>query len=203
MFQRYQLSNLAIEPGLIQDSLLVSPEQCGRPEHKQFLHQLKGLPTRWKDKEGQESSQEGTHVELESVPNHQDTNISHGHTQTIVDEHSTLKPMHTLHAPHIQTKDLKTSENHKEPRMKRSQTTQHKNTKPQNHKNNNNNNKNSHHWQLSYRSPYAKPAKNAWEVLIDDTQAVNEETMETYHQHLLKVADQPQNIHTSKPEKKN
>ena len=38
MFQRYQLSNLAIEPGLIQDSLLVSPEQCGRPKHKQFLH---------------------------------------------------------------------------------------------------------------------------------------------------------------------
>ena len=26
--------------------------------------------------------------------------------------------------------------------------------------------------------------------------------METYHQHLLKVADQPQNIHTSRPEKK-
>ena len=108
-----------------------------------------------------------------------------------------------LLSPFTFSKDPKTSENHKEPRMKRSQTTQHKNTKPQNHKNNNNNNKNSHHWQLSYRSPYAKPAKNAWEVLIDDTQAVNEETMETYHQHLLKVADQPQNIHTSKPEKKN
>ena len=28
--------------------------------------------------------------------------------------------MHTLHALHIQAKDLKISENHKEPRMKRS-----------------------------------------------------------------------------------
>ena len=77
------------------------------------------MPTGWKDKEGQELSQEGTRLEPEPIPDHQDTNISHGHTQTTLDDHSTLEPMHTLHAPHLQAKDLKISKNHKEPRMKK------------------------------------------------------------------------------------
>ena len=81
---------------------------------------------------GQESSQGGTHVEPEPMTGHQGTNISHGHTQTTLYDHLTLEPTHTLHAPHIQAKDLKTFENQKEPRMKRSQTTQHKNIKSPN-----------------------------------------------------------------------
>ena len=132
MFQRCQLSNPAIEPRQIQDSLLVSLKQRGQLKHEQFLHQLKVLPNGWKDKEGQESSQGGTHVEPEPIASHQGTNISHGHTQTTLDDHLTLEPTHTLHAPYIQANDLKTFENHKEPGMKRSQTTQHKNIKSPN-----------------------------------------------------------------------
>ena len=107
MFQRCQLSNLAIEPGQIQDSLLLPLKQCGQLKREQFLHLLKGLPTRWKGKKGQESSQKGTHVEPEPILGHQDTNISHDHTQTTLNYHSTLEPTHTLHAPHIQAKDLR------------------------------------------------------------------------------------------------
>ena len=70
------------------------------------------------DKDELESSQEGTHVELELIPSHQDTNISHGHTQTALDGHSVLKSIHTQHTPHSQAKDPKTSKNHKEPRMR-------------------------------------------------------------------------------------
>ena len=67
-------------------------------------------------------------MELVPVPNRQYTNISHVHTQTTLDGRSALEPMHTRHASHIQAKDSKTSENHKEPRMKRSQTTHHTHT---------------------------------------------------------------------------
>ena len=70
-----------------------------------------------------ESSQEGTHVELKPTLGHQDINISHGHTQMVLDGRSALKPIHTQRAPQLQAKDLKTSENHKEPRMKGNQTT--------------------------------------------------------------------------------
>ena len=62
--------------------------------------------------------QEGTCVEPKPVPGHQDTNTSHGHIQTTLDDHSTLEPMHTHHAPHIQAKDLRTFDHHKEPKMK-------------------------------------------------------------------------------------
>ena len=46
-------------------------------------------------------------------------NTSHGHTQTIPDGHSAPEPIHTQQTPHTQAKDPKTSENCKEPRMKR------------------------------------------------------------------------------------
>ena len=70
-------------------------------------------------------SQEGTHVEPEATLDHRDTNTSYGHTQTIPNGHSTLEPIHTQRTPHIQAKDPKTSENHKEPKMKKK--TKHKN----------------------------------------------------------------------------
>ena len=60
-------------------------------------------------KDGQESFQEGTCVEPKPIPGHQDTNTSHGHIQTSLDDHLTLEPMHTHHAPYIQAKDLRTS----------------------------------------------------------------------------------------------
>ena len=87
--------------------------------------------------------------------------------------------MHTLHAPHIQAKDLKTSENHKEPGMKRNGTSKKKKKKTKQNKTPNKTKsstaqqqqttKNSHHRQLSYRLPYTKPLKNAWEALTDDS----------------------------------
>ena len=62
-------------------------------------------------------------------------------------------------------------------------------------------NKNSHQQQLGCQSPYAKLAKNIWKVLTNDIWATNGETSDTCHQHSLKLEDQPQNIHTSKPER--
>ena len=69
------------------------------------------MPTEWWDKDELESWQEGTHVELKPTLGHQDTNISSGHTQTVLDSHLALEPIHTQHAPHNQAKDPKTSEN--------------------------------------------------------------------------------------------
>ena len=86
--------------------------------------------------------------------------------------------MHTLHAPHIQAKDLKTFENHKEPGMKGNDTSKKKKKNQQNKTPNKTKSstaqqqqttKNSHHRQLSYRLPYTKPLKNAWEALTDDS----------------------------------
>ena len=53
---------------------------------------------------------EGTHAELEATPGHQDTNTSHAYIQTIPRGYLASEPTHTLHTPHIQPKDLKTSE---------------------------------------------------------------------------------------------
>ena len=117
MLLRCQLSNTASEPGQIQDSLLVPWEQCGQSKHEQFLYQSEGLLAEQKDKDGQESFQEGICVEPKPVPGQQDTNTSHGHIQTTPDIYSTLELTHTHHAPHIQAKDLRTSKHHKEPRM--------------------------------------------------------------------------------------
>ena len=53
---------------------------------------------------------EDTHAQLGATLDHQDTSTFHAHIQTILGGHSVLEPAHTQHTPHIQHKDLSSSE---------------------------------------------------------------------------------------------
>ena len=66
--------------------------------------------------------QEDTHVQLRAAPDHQDISTFHAHIQTILGGYSVLEPAHTQHTPHIQPKDLSSSEKSQKRNSEREET---------------------------------------------------------------------------------